>query len=211
MRMLNMNELSGLRATTLANMRCIGKGQFASVYGPKTGDGNTVIKVTTDAMSYYLQADGLWLEMREGVERHFPALVTDFGDVGPSCQATAYMLELEWLHPVSNPKHRKLIRHWTACWDSFCAKELTPYASVSRSRTELSRAFCEAQAEVEGPYCKVFEALSEFFSSYGGALDLKLSNFMERPSTGELVFNDVVFDVKDYLRRSRARHNAFAH
>lgn len=212
MRSLNMNDLPWLRYSTLKGKRCIGKGEFASVYGAKSGDYDTIIKVTADVMSYHVQADQLFQEVRAPAEQNFPRLIENFGDIGESCGATVYMVELERLRPVSTTAHRRLIRTW-----------IDGYASVCRNTRELTLAslrFCEAQARLEGPvhgagdalnYTKAWEAMVYFLSNYGGVLDLKVSNFMERPSTGQLVFNDVVFDALGYERRSRERQRARLH
>lgn len=212
MRSLNMNDLPHLRYTSLKGMKCIGKGEFASVYGAKVGDFDTVIKVTADAMSYHVQADQLFQEVRARAERHFPKLIEDFGDIGESGGATVYMVELERLQPVSTTAHRRLIRSW-----------IDGYAAVRAHTSSLAVAslrFCEGQAGLVGPgagsgdaaaYALAWEAMVYFLSNFGGVLDLKVSNFMERPSTGELVFNDVVFDAVAHERRSRERYRARFH
>jgi hypothetical protein len=201
MRFLNMNDLQHLRRTKLAGMQRIGSGSFATVFAGAP-DSGTVMKVTTDQMAYWYSADQLWLDVRSRVARHFPTLVEDFGEVGESRGASAYLVEMERLQPVSLTCHRRIIAKWIREWDKFRRESVLPRG---RSDVLAGRAtdFCQMKAESDDPYAPVFEELVYFFSNYGSTLDLKLSNFMERPSTGELVFNDIVFNYLDLERRSR--------
>jgi hypothetical protein len=192
MRLLNMNQLKHLRYSLLRDMHCIGKGTFASVF-EASPDAASVTKITNDTLAYYFQADGLWLNVRGKVESHFPRLIESHGEVGQSRGANAYGLVLERLQPLSTKANRKIVNAWRKSWSDF--RETFPPKERGH---EASSRFCENLAEVDGPYQHVFAALAYFFMNYGGALDLKTSNFMERPGTNDLVFNDVVFDMKHF-------------
>lgn len=200
MRFLNMNDLRHLRRSRLAGMQKIGSGAFATVFADSQ-DSETVMKVTADQMAYWFSSDQLWLDVRSRVAQHFPALVEDFGEVGYSRGAPVYLLEQERLRPVSLTCHRRKIAQWVKEWDEFRMDAANRGSSDDLS-VKAAR-FCEAKSESDDPYAPVFEELVYFFSNYGSTLDLKLSNFMERPSTGELVFNDIVFNYLDLERRSR--------
>lgn len=192
MRLLNMNDVRFLRHTKLAGKREIGRGAFASVFAEEHGD--CVTKVTTDQMAYCLAADQRAQDALAPVSNHFPRVLEDYGDVGESRGARVYVLDMERLRPLSSSEHRRHVRKWVKAWDAFDK-------SVFGDCSYRSTRFCERMAYVNEPYAQVFKALANFFSDFGGALDLKLANFMERPS-GELVFNDVVCDWQDYMRRT---------
>lgn len=202
-----MNDVRFLRHSTLRGMSCIGRGTFASVFAPAT-DSSTVVKVTSDWMSYCCTADRLWEEVREPVQAHFPAVIEDHGDVGESGGATVYVVEVERLRPISTTENRRHIRGWMKAYDDLVMHPPQEfrlrYNEVDTTR--LSIYFCEEMAKSSDPYAKVFEAMIYFFSNYGGAFDLRYANFMERPGTGALVFNDVVCDYKDMYRRSKAKY-----
>lgn len=202
-RLLNMNELSTVRRTHLANHACIGKGSFASVYA--TGEHSpSVVKVTTDQYGYHLLADYVWHQMRAHVDGSFPRLIENHGDVGECNGLTAYLVEVERLYPVDSTEHRRRIARWS--------KELGRTTSESyiaqpeRRMRQVSLEFCARKADQEDePYAKVFGALYDFLRNYGGALDMKRSNFMQR-GDGTLVWNDIVFDIELFCRHNRVRH-----
>ncbi|MBK3780022.1 hypothetical protein G3A43_07115 [Paraburkholderia aspalathi] len=197
LRFLNMNELKHLRYDQLKKQACIGKGSFASVFARST-DSDTVSKVTTDEYSYFLLADYVWHEVRSGVEAHFPRLIENHGDVGESRGRTAYLVEVERLYPVSTTEHRRLIARWAREYNALCRE--TYHREGQHQFRTCSLEFCRLMAEREDePYRKVFDALYYFLRNYGGALDLKRSNFMCR-ADGTLVLNDVVFDVEYFNR-----------
>ena len=198
MRFLNMRELSHVRRNHLAKQACIGKGSFASVFAPSV-ESRTVSKVTTDICSYHLLADGVWHLTRADVEVHFPRLVENHGEVGESRGLTAYLVEVERLYPVSTTEHRRRIDGWANEYEALHRSTFVHHNLDERFHL-ASREFCKRLAAREDePYRKVFEAMHDFLRDYGGALDLKRSNFMCR-SDGTLVWNDVVFDVKTYTR-----------
>lgn len=204
MRLLNMNELRFLKSSILRGLYCIGNGTFASVFA-RDPAAPTVTKVTTDRIAYCLLADQNWHVMSESVAKSFPKLIEDHGDVGESRGATVYVVEVERLHPVSTKENRRFIREWSRAWSGFEHDMKTDCLRFSNSLDKYqvrSARFCQAQAKIEGPFQAVFQALGEFILNYGGSLDLKQNNFMERPSTGELVFNDVLCDYVDLLKRS---------
>lgn len=215
MRSLNMNDLPALRFTALKGKRCIGKGEFASVYGLKEGEYSSVTKVTVDQFSYFMLADGLFQQMRASSEMNFPRLIEDFGEVGTSNGATAYLVEVERLVPIKTTSHRRLIRYWV---DAYAKHRSAAWGNTGSHRgnlREISREFCMKQAELaaEGlglpeakAYAQTWLILGDFLGSYGGCLDLKPSNFMVRPSTGDLVFNDVIYDAEGAERSRRARY-----
>lgn len=189
MRLLNMTQLTGARKTYLSGMKRIGLGQFANVY--EVPDRPVVRKLTVDPTSYWFMSDWVWLDAREQVEQHFPKVLEDFQDVGEVNGATVYLVEVERLDKVRQAPYRKLIKSWSSAWEHFLSRPQprTPYPP---SLNLLAQAFCEQMGKTDAPYSQVFSALADFFGAYGGTLDLKLSNFMVRPETGELVFNDVV-------------------
>lgn len=190
MRLLNMNQLPQVRRGYLAGMKRIGQGQFANVY--EVPDREAVRKLTTDPTSYSLTADWVWLEMREHVEQHFPRVFEDFSDVAEVNGATVYLVEVERLLPVRNTPYRKLIKGWIEGWECFLRRPPTSILVSRPSMTLLSQLYCEKVGKEGGAFADVFAALADFFGNYGGKLDLKISNFMVRPGTQELVFNDVV-------------------
>ncbi|MEX3984312.1 hypothetical protein AB4Y45_35735 [Paraburkholderia sp. EG287A] len=197
MRFLDMSELSYVRRNQLAKQACIGKGSFASVFAT-AGDSETVSKVTTDMYSYHLLADGVWHLIRSDVEAHFPRLIEDHGDVGESRGLTAYLVEVERLYPVSTTEHRRRIDGWAREYEALHRK--STHSNLAKRFHLASLEFCKLLAEREDePFRNVFEALFQFFRNYGGALDLKRSNFMCR-ADGTLVWNDVVFDIKTFTR-----------
>lgn len=194
MRLLNMNELQHVRRTMLAGLSCIGKGTFASVYA-ENETSPEVTKVTIDSLAYQFLACQSFSLAREHAESFFPRLIEDHGDIGESRGSTAYIVKLERLQPVSTTAHRRLIREWIAEYDAFEADwEFPRNARGSDRYREMSARFCEVMSVKAGPFQEAFGALVQFFSNYGGSLDLRYCNFMERPSTGELIFNDVVCD-----------------
>lgn len=198
MRMLNMNDLSDVKRTHLAGKTRIGQGGFAEVFAdPATPD--RVSKLTVDPFNYYLLADALWHEIRQDVEHCFPRLLEDHGDVGESGGRSVYLVEVERLYPVTAPEHKRQISAWAKQYGHSARN--SPDHRRHRNADVLnweSVEFCAQQAEnSDNPYQAVFEALHNFLSNYGGALDLKHSNFMCR-ANGELVWNDVVFDAKAY-------------
>jgi hypothetical protein len=71
-----------------------------------------------------------------------------------------------------------------------------PRHNLFQSELCPSRIAYEQEAE---PYRQVFAALYDFLGNYGGALDLKRSNFMCR-ADGTLVWNDVVFDSRTFTK-----------
>ncbi len=196
MRILNMNEVRGFRARNLAGQACVGRGSFASVFAA-SGDASSVTKVTADDLGYYFIADRLFLEQRAAVERHFPALVEDFGDVGTSRGFTVYAAEIERLVPVASIEHKRFIN---ALYAELMAIEpnLTRQVRHSEMLHFRSLELCARKQAEPGPYQGVFEALWFFLANYGGALDLKVSNFMIRPSDTTLVWNDVVFNATTF-------------
>lgn len=201
MRFINMNDLPYVRRTQLAGHTCIGKGSFASVFAPSP-DSPTVAKVTTDSLSYCLLTDGVWHSMREEVDACFTKVIEDHGDVGDSCGMTAYLVEVERLFPVSTTEHRRLIAAWSKEYDAFKASfsGRTHRMATADVWHLKSLEFCGAKGvQDDEPYRAVFSALEEFIGSFGGALDLKRNNFMCR-ANGDLVWNDVVFDVKTFSR-----------
>jgi len=202
MRFLNMHDLSYVRRTHLAKQTCIGKGSFASVFAA-SADSPTVSKVTTDQYSYYWLADGVWQVMRGHVEQFFPRLVEDHGDVGESRGLTAYLVEVERLFPIASTEHRRLISRWC---DEYSAHQHESYIRQPAERMrQASVNFCDRKAnQKDAPYREVFEAMYQFLLNYGGALDLKPSNFMCR-ADGTLVWNDVVFDAATFGRPSGPR------
>ncbi|RQR65652.1 hypothetical protein DIE18_04170 [Burkholderia sp. Bp9125] len=202
-RLLNMNELSSVRRTHLANHACIGKGSFASVYA-SCNDSASVVKITTDQYGYSLLADYVWHEIRSHVDGFFPRLIENHGDVGECNGLTAYLVEVERLYPVASTEHRRRIARW--------CKELSRVTSESyisqpdRRMRQVSLEFCERKANQDDePYAEVFGALYDFLRNYGGALDMKRSNFMQR-ADGTLVWNDIVFDIELFCRHNRVRH-----
>lgn len=200
MRLLKMAELGHVRRKHLAGKALIGKGSFASVFAAE-GEADRVSKLTADAIGYYMLADPLWHEMREEVERCFPRVIEDHGDVGISGDLPVFLVEVERLYPVSTTEHRRQIGVWAKQYANTNCKK--PRGRTYRHADVLnwqSVQFCAEKAdEQDNPYRAVFEALHMFLSNYGGALDLKRSNFMCR-ANGELVWNDVVFDAKTYFR-----------
>jgi hypothetical protein len=199
MRFLNMRDLSHVRRTQLANHTELAKGSFATVYAESV-DSATVAKITTDKYSYDLLTDGMWLQMREHVERSFTRVIEDHGDVGESRGLTAYLVEVERLHRISTTEHRRLISRWMK---EYTASRHEDFVDTDLHRnTRRSLAFCQQKThDITDPYRFVFAALFDFLRNYGGALDLKPANFMCRVD-GTLVFNDVVFDVATFTRKS---------
>lgn len=212
MRFINMSNLAHIRRTKLAGQKCIGKGSFASVYAP-SDDSPSVTKVTTDAFGYSLLTDYVWFSMREEVDHHFPRIMEDHGDVGESCGKSAYLVEVERLKPVSNKADRRRIKQWISEYDAHRTSSQLPRGPERRALADElhlhSLEFCASKAAQEDePYRKVFEALNNFLGNYGGALDLKPSNFMSRDD-GTLVWNDVVVDAKTYIHGQRQQSRRY--
>lgn len=204
MRLINMRDLAHVRRNQLGGHQVIGKGSFATVFQAHPNS-STVSKLTTDCMGYALLADGYWLQTREPVEQHFPMLVADHGWVGTSKGLAAYLVEVERLRPVSKLENKRTVTR--------IIKEYYEFALTRNFRTSAVRRwnlnsmdFLSAKLD-EGtdPQLDVFAALQDFIGSFGGALDLKRNNFMER-ADGTLVWNDVVYDIESFDRETTRRY-----
>jgi hypothetical protein len=200
MRFLNMRDLSHVRRARFANHISIGKGTFASVFAA-SDDSASVVKITTDRYSYSLLTDQVWHVMREHVEDSFPRVIEDHGEVGESRGLTAFLVEVERLHPVSTTEHRRRIARWIKEFTDFSrSKDRDAFGSRAQGGmaayyTRRSIEFCQHKSnDLTDPYREVFGALYEFLRNYGGALDLRPANFMCR-ADGTLVWNDCVFDA----------------
>lgn len=204
MRLINLRDLAHVRRTQLGGHQIIGKGSFATVF-QRNAESDTVSKLTTDSMSYAFLSDGYWLQAREPVEQHFPVLVTDHGWVGTSKGLDAYLVEVERLMPVRSPENKRTVTRLIKEYHGF-ASTRNSRVSVARHWNMTSLDFLYAKLE-EGtdPQLGVFEALQDFIGSFGGALDMKRNNFMER-ADGTLVWNDVVYDIESYDRETTRRY-----
>ncbi|WP_109015658.1 hypothetical protein [Novimethylophilus kurashikiensis] len=199
MRLLNMNDLGYLRRTKLKGHQCIGKGSFCSVFAEHENS-SKVTKVTTDRLSYYMLTDGFWASVRESVGIAFPEVIEDHGGVGVSRGLDVYMVDVERLMPIATTENRRAVRRISKEYEVFLRKYPNKYRRMSDRLNFASIDFCQKKSEQEDePYQEVFDALLDFVSNFGGALDLTPSNFMQR-ADGSLVWNDVVFDAKTYLQ-----------
>lgn len=202
LRHLNMNDVAHLRrhSGALHGMQLVGKGSFASVFA-SAPDSRTVMKVTNDRIGYWYATDPVWLDERENVGQFFPSVIEDHDYVGRSRGLDVYLIEIERLFPVSSAEHRRQIRKWTKEYDLFSK----PYRKMKiLNYTSVSIDFCTMKAaQMDEPYRQVFEALKYFFKTYEGALDFKMSNFLQR-ADGSLVWNDLVFDVETFEFTSRS-------
>ena len=199
MRIINMHRLNHIRRQYAHKKTLIGKGSFASVYAADGDD--TVTKITLDQISYALLADGYWLSVREPAEAFFPKLIQDFGAVGTQNESSVYAVELERLKPVSGANRKKVLS-WTRQFDAVSSSK--GYRLLSPLAKEICANFCYEMAERETECSSAFSALADFVINFDCNLDFKPSNFMER-SDGSLVFNDVVFDGKAYMREINNR------
>lgn len=200
MSFIRMRDLGAARCH-LSGLTRIGGGTFAAVYASDKAS-ETVFKLTTDQFGYSMLADGYWLQAREEVDDAFPRVIQDLQDVGVSCGLTAYLVEVERLYPVNTREHRRTVTRIIEEYTMFAAARPGRRSQPpERFWQSASLAFCGMKAAQEDePYHAVFAALEDFFGCFGGALDLKRSNFMTRQD-GALVWNDVVFDIAAWNAR----------
>lgn len=86
-------------------LKRIGRGAFAIVY--QSPNPKRVLKVTADAMAYYLHTD----PVAKCTGKYFPKVFNDYGQIGSfridrGEEVALYMVELEKLKPARVPAHK---------------------------------------------------------------------------------------------------------
>lgn len=168
----------------LAGKRLIGRGAFAAVF--EGSRPNTVYKLTSDAVSYWVLCDPY-----VGVKhRLLPKVVHNYGEVSEfrikAEMFPVYLLELERLLPIRRgTPEKKLVR-------------LIEKASHPRRFDDDERElFMRASHRSNGLPPAVRQALrmlGDFVVNFPNAhADLCAQNFMRRVS-GDVVFSDPLFD-----------------
>lgn len=174
----------------------LGRGKFSTVYD----NGDTVLHLTTDPISYALHCDGQ-MEIASK-SKHFSQVVNDFGDVGEQYRGdlTLYLFETEKLVKLrGNIQQRRL----ALLVQSVHTDALDAHSKLKGfyrdTPVEWALNYMSTNELLEESIGDAITLLSDLARNYPHAgLDLHLANFMVRPADGTLVFNDPLADTEIY-------------
>lgn len=191
LRLLDSGVRAAMRHPALEGTSRIARGHFCAVFS-KPGD--TVLKLTTDALQYMYYRDGL---RPEGP--YFPKLVTDHGEVGTTTwyehELPIFLVEMERLRPASEDRTAQraslLLRQVV-----YAAPSGYEWDALPRNRTmgKLQNASQNEQLPKD-----MREALSDMamFAAHCDehlSLDLHCKNVMRRGE--QIVLNDPFADYR---------------
>ncbi len=178
----------------LQGLTRIGRGTFSAVYD----NGDTVIKLTSDAHHYELLTQGY------ACTDHFPKLVNDWGDVGVQefGDADLYLIEVEKLSKVGASTDAAKMARKLCALAAKTMKIKSPIFERNAKSIDMSLIVPETfftmarDEKLPDSIRASLEQLASFCMDYDGvAMDFHLANFMVRPGTDTLIFSDPVYDI----------------
>lgn len=211
MKILQLNDMGtklALKHEALAGLPLIGRGKFSTVYD----NGDTVLHLTVDPVSYSLHCDGVTAVKGP----HFSRVVNDYGDIGEQKRGglVIYLFETEKLAPLrGNINARRTAKAIIKTMWGVDRLESIVGLNGRTHGVYLRDIVMRAVSVGKFPpsICDALRQMSDFVLNSGSfaLFDLHNANFMVRPSDGVLVFNDPMCDGNIYYEATnRLRANA---
>lgn len=193
MQVLQLNDpgvKAVLRNEALSTRARVGRGKFSVVLDGSKPD--TVFHVTCDPVSYELHCGVTGV-----TGPHFSHVVDDWGWVEESKSGDSiYVFETERLTPTRESLEAlRLAKCVMRVIDRAFGLSSEYLNTAHETLNNAQKAADQCGIVLPQTICDALEDLSYFVSNFPNAgLDLHSANFMVRPSTGELVLNDPLFD-----------------
>lgn len=177
---------AALRHDAIVGKKVIGRGRFSLVFD----NGENVLHLTADPVAYALFCDGAVCVEGD----HFPTVTENYGEIGQTNNdISLFLYETEKLEKVRNGSwQKKLARQITA------ATMNVPYRKGKNTSHDKLHSIVE-NADFGAGINDALRQLASFASYFEtAALDMHAANFMVRPITGDLIFNDPLCCFETY-------------